>query len=162
MTASIRTAALIAVVWGSLLIYAAGCGGGDDEPGGGGDPGAGTITLHSSGGFARERTVMVNADGDVHVVEKNFEGKRTDRRFVAPPDHLEAIRAQLDELDLGSLDLPPSPDCCDIVYYELRYEGETVKTDIATAPDELGDVIDDINGLAPRSADGSDDPPAAR
>ena len=157
MAASIRTAALIAVAWASLLIYAAGCGGGDDEPGTGGDPGAGPISLHSSGGFAPiERTVTVSADGDVHVVEKTFDGKRTDRRFAAPADELAAIRAQLDELDLGSLDLPPSPDCCDIVYYELSYDGETIKTDIATAPDQLGDVIDDINALAPPPASGDD------
>lgn len=163
MDASIRAATLIAIASASLLIYASGCGGGEDQPGAGDDPPASPITLHSSGGYPGfASSVEISPAGSAHVVSESFEGKRDDQRFTAPAGELAAIRAELDALDLGSLDLPPPASCCDLVYYELSYDGETIKTDVSTAPADLAGVIDDINGLAPRSAGGSDDPPAAR
>lgn len=156
MNASIRTAALIAIAWAALLVYVAGCGGGD-EPGTGGDPGASPITLRSSGGYPGfTSSVEIEADGTAHVISEDFEGKRTNETFAVPADELASIRAELDALDLGSLDPPLPADCCDLVYYELSYEGETIETDVSTVPAELADVIEKINRLEPPRGEGRD------
>lgn len=158
MSASIRTATLIALASASLLVYLAGCGDSGD-PGTGGEAAKEPITLRSSGGYpGSTSSVEINPDGTVHIVSESFDGKSKNQRFAGPADELTEIRAELDDLELGSLDLPTSPDCCDLVYYELSYGDETVKTDTSTAPEELGDVIGDINELQPPAAAGTTAP----
>lgn len=165
MTASIRAASLIALAWASLLVYLAGCGDGG-ESATTGEPVGGPIELAVSGGYPPfTSTIRIDEDGSASASSQSFDEDRKVNTFDVPAEDLEAVRAQLDELDLATLDVPTPGDCCDLVYYELTYGDETVKSDISTASAALGDVIADIQELKPVEPEkpgAEDDLPAPR
>lgn len=149
MCASIRALIAIPIALALLSAGLAGCGGGGG-PTTGDEPGSGPIVLGHRGGYPPSKgTITIDAEGRGRVVGTSVEGKPIDAAFTVPPDELAALRGRLDELDLATLDVAEPPDCCDMVYYELSYDGTTVETSTGSGPEELADAIDEINELAP-------------
>jgi hypothetical protein len=158
MPPPIRLASLIALAWASLLLYAAGCGGGGDEPATDPEPEGGPITLRSSGGYPPfSHSITIEPDGSARAVTKRFDEGRRVIDFDVAAEDLDSIRAQLDALDLASLDIADGEDCCDLVFYELAYGGETVEANVTNIPPGLRDAVDAINALEPAEAEPVDE-----
>ena len=156
MTASIRAATLILVAWASILLYVAGCGSGGGEGSTDPEPAGGPIELRSAGGYPPfTSTLRIDEDGSASLISQSFDEKQKTTLFEIPEDDLAEIRERLDEIDLGSLDVPTPGDCCDLVYYELTYGDDTVETDISTVSGELDQLITDISELKNLAGDGA-------
>src|SRR5438128_2554341 len=128
MPSPIRLASLIALTWAALLVPAAGCGSGDEGNGEAGttsEPEPEPITLRSSGGYPPfAHSITIEPDGGARAVTKQYDEKRRVVSFEVRDEDLAPIREQLDALNLSSLDVRASSDCCDLVFYELAYGDE--------------------------------------
>jgi hypothetical protein len=123
----VRTIALI----GAVAVLVAGCGSSDGE---GGDS---TIVYERGGGMTGAFIgVEIEPDGEATLTTAEL-GKEKVRSFEVADAELEAIRAHLDEADVGSLGENVTDDCMDCFGYTLTYDGERASADSSTLSDDF-------------------------